>query len=99
MTYAKAYEIAQDFMNDMNPSMWDGNGITPSTFDDRIWEYDLSPYMSLDISFQIDEYGWCHCCEIVDRASNDMIEILTKYGIDSVLDITDSIMDICKDFE
>lgn len=99
MRYNKARKIAQDFMNNMNPSMWDGNGITPSTFDDRILEYDLSQDVSLDISFQIDEYGWCHCCELVDRISNEMIEILTGYGIDSIPNLTNTIMDICKDFE
>ena len=70
MTYAKAYGIAQDFMNDMNPTMWDGNGDVPSTFDNRCWEYDLSPDMRLDISFWHDnEDGWYHCCELVDVES------------------------------
>lgn len=100
MTYAKAYGIAQDFMNDMNPSMWDGNGDIPSTFDNRCCEYDLSPDILLDISFWYDkEDGWYHGCELVDRASNEMIEILTGYGIDSIPNLTNTIMDICKDFE
>lgn len=100
MRYNKARKIAQDFMNDMNPSMWDGNSDIPSTFDNRCWEYDLSPDMRLDISFWHDnEDGWYHCCELVDAASNEMVEILTGYGVDSIPNITDTIMDICRDFE
>ena len=100
MLYDKAFKIAQEFMNDMNPIMWDGNGDVPSTFDDRCLGYDLSPDMRLDISFLYDnEDGWYHCCELVDRISNEMIEILTGYGIDSIPNLTNTIMDICKDFE
>ena len=99
MLYDKAFKIAQEFMNDMNPTMWDGNGDVPSTFDDRCLGSDLSPDMRLDISFLYDnEDGWRHCCELVNVASNEMVEILTGYGIDSVQNLANAILDICKNY-
>lgn len=99
MTREKASMIANDFFKNMNPTFWNGYGNKPFTFDERIWEYDLSKYDKLDISFYYDEIDaeWEHCCEIVDKQSNEMIEILTGYGINSILNLVDTIMDICRD--
>ena len=42
---------------------------------------------------------WVHCCEIVDKSSDTMTEMLTGYGIDSILNLVDTILDLCKGFE
>lgn len=97
MLAKKAESIAKEFLSKMNPSLWDGNGAKPENFMEIIWECQLTVDIKLDISFQYDEEdGWFHCCELVDNHSDEMLEILSGYGIDSVLNISDTIMDICK---
>lgn len=34
MTREKATKIVTDFLSDMNPDMWDGNGNKPESFDE-----------------------------------------------------------------
>lgn len=97
MLNKKAESIAKEFLSKMNPSLWDGYGAKPENFMEIIWEYPLTNDIRLDISFQYDEEdGWLHCCELVDSNSDEMLEILSGYGIDSVFNISDTIMDICK---
>ena len=99
MTQEKAIEIAKEFLTTMNPDCWDGDGDKPSTFVELLWECDLSENYRLDISFQFDETdGWLHCCEIVDKESDTMLEMLSGYGIDSVQNLTDTILDLCKSY-
>lgn len=100
MTREKANIIANDFFKDMNYDFWNGNGKKPTSFDERIWEYELSEYDWLDISMYCNEDDeWVHCCEIVDKSSDTMTEMLTGYGIDSILNLVDTILDLCKGFE
>lgn len=100
MTREKANIIANDFFKDMNHDFWNGNGKKPTSFDERIWEYELSEYDWLDISMYCNEDDeWVHCCEIVDKSSDTMTEMLTGYGIDSILNLVDTILDLCKGFE
>ena len=39
-----------------------------------------------------------HCCEIVDKESGLMTEMLHGYGIDSYLNLADTIEDICQGY-
>lgn len=96
-----AEHIAKDFINKMNPNKWDGAGEIPSEFDTRICTYDFgSPYVVLDISFDFDddENEWCHYCEIVDRVDLELCEPLHGYGINSYLNLADTILDICNNY-
>lgn len=43
--------------------------------------------------------GWHHCCDLVDAKSNDSVDMLSGYGIDSALNLVDTVMDLCKDYE
>lgn len=100
MTREKANAIANDFFKDMNPDFWNGNGKKPTSFDERIWEYELSEYDWLDISMYCNEDDeWVHCCEIVDKSSDTMTEMLTGCRIDSILNLVDTILDLCRGFE
>ena len=100
MTREKANIIANDFFKYLNHDFWNGNGKKPTSFDERIWEYELSEYDWLDISMYCNEDDeWVHCCEIVDKSSDTMTEMLTGYGIDSILNLVDTILDLCKGFE
>ena len=56
--------------------------------------------MHLEIVLVYDDVdGWHHCCDLVDTNSNDTIEMISGDGIDSALNLVDTIMDLCKDYE
>lgn len=100
MTRGKANSIVNDFFRDMNPTYWNGTGNKPSSFDTRVWEYSLQNGVSLDISFENNGIeGWCHYCELVDEASNEIMECLSGYGIDSALNLVDTVMDLCREYD
>lgn len=100
MTRAKANSIANDFFKDMNPTFWNGSGNKPSTFDERIWGYPLTEKMHLEITLVYNDIDrWHHCCDLVDTKSNDSIKMLSGNEIDSALNLVDTIMNLCKDYE
>lgn len=100
MKREKAYEIANEFLKQMNPDLWDGNGEKLSTLNEVIWECELSEYDNLNISMEYSEEDrcWMHRCAIVDNKSDTMVEMLSGYGIDSIENLTDTILDICKGY-
>lgn len=99
MTREHADFIAKQFLQDMNPDMWDGEGCEPTTFDEMIWEYPLTETISLEIVFTYDDSdGWCHCCDLVHRVDDSSFDMMSGYGIDSLLNITDTVMDLCRDY-
>lgn len=94
----KAAEIARDFIAKANPTNWNGIGEEPAGFNQKVHTYGIDSVNGnvLDLSLEFDEQdGWCHCCELVDKQSDCMIEMLHGYGIDSLQNLTDSILDIC----
>ena len=100
MTRERANIIGNDFFRDMNPTFWNGYGDIPSSFDTRVWECPLQDGISLNITLEHNDIdGWCHFCELVDDASNDMVECLSGYGIDSIFNLVDTIMDLCRAYE
>ena len=98
MTREKAEAIAKEFLRQNNPDIWDGTGEKPESFITTIWEYELNEYDFLDISmeYSVEDKCWIHRCEIVDKKSDTMTEILSGYGIDSYLNLADTIEDICQ---
>lgn len=96
----KAEIIAKDFLGRMNPTNWNGKGKQPESFDTRIVTYDINSINGneLDISFDyLEEDGWMHYCELRDKASGELIIPLHGYGIDSVQNLVDTIMDVCSE--
>mgnify|MGYP006956038203 CR=1 FL=1 len=97
MTRKEAAKIAQEYIKCCNPELWDGNNAKPKSVDDRIYEVPLSDSTCLDISIAYDGVdGWCHFCEIVDIASNDVVEMQSGYGIDSIPNLTDTILGLAE---
>ena len=97
-----AENIAKDFISKMNPTSWNGQGERPMQFDTRICTYDFgSPLVELDISFDYNynEMEWEHYCEIVDKKTEDLCVPLHGYGIDSYLNLADTILDICNSYD
>lgn len=101
-----AEDTAKDFINKRNPINWDGNGKRPVELDIVCCTYDFgSPYVELDIYFEYDKYDkeWLHVCEIVEKKSDcgtvAMCERLSGYGVNSYLNIADTILDICNTYD
>ena len=84
MTIDTATKIVTDFLKDMNPDMWDGNGDKPKSFDERSWRYPIKMNIDLEITFINDkEDGWHHCCDLVHMSDDSSFDMLSGYGIDS----------------
>lgn len=91
----RALEIAQTHIRRMNPSLWNGTGKRPENFDSRIITYPIDTDIELDISFEQDDDGWVHLCEVRDKDSGELLEVMHGYGIDSPQNLADTIEDIC----
>lgn len=95
-----AEKIAKDYLSKMNPSNWNGIGKMPKDFNTKIATYDIKSKNEneLDISFEYDdeEKCWTHYCELRDKATGELMIPLHGYGIDSVNNLVDTIMDICS---
>lgn len=92
------YKTAEQHIQKMNPSMWDGKGRKPKTFDTRIVTYSIDDDTELDISFELDEEEWTHYVELRDRKTEALLNCLHGYGIDSIQNLADTIADICKGY-
>ena len=80
-------EVAEDFVNRMNPSGLDGTGSKPNDFDTRIVTYDVDGYPDyvLDLSFNYDpDYLWFVVCEIRDRETEELCEFMSGDSIPNV---------------
>lgn len=42
--------------------------------------------------------GWCHYCDLVYQSDDSSFDMLSGYGIDSILNVTDTVMDLCRDY-
>lgn len=100
MTRKKATEIVTKFLKDMNPDAWDGNGNKPESFDEHGWQCSLLDDVNLEITFAYDEEdGWHHYCDLVHKSDNSSFDMLSGYGIDSLENIIDTVLDLCCDYE
>lgn len=95
----KASTIVNDFFADMNPSLWNGSTSMPKSFDNRAWQYPLTDDVNLEITFVYNEEdGWCHYCDLVYQSDDSSFDMLSGHGIDSILNVTDTVMDLCRDY-
>ena len=93
----RAVEIAQKHIQQANPSLWNGSSERPKDFDSRIFTYSVDGGTELDISFEYEkEDGWLHLCELRDRHTGELLNIMHGYGIDSPQTLADTIEDICE---
>lgn len=54
--------------------------------------------MSLEITLSQDDNEWKHYCDLVYTSSGESFDMLSGYGIDSPLNLVDTIMDLCKEY-
>lgn len=100
MTREKATRIVNDFFNDMNPILWNGEGNKPESFDERPWECKIVDGINLEITFANDEVdGWHHYCDLVFTSDNSSFDMLSGYGIDSPQNIIDTVFDLCRAYK
>lgn len=92
--YATA--MANAYLQRMDPNNWDGRGDKPADVDTNTTSFDIpgDACRRMAISFDIDDGEWCHLCQLVDTQSKRVIEYEHGYGVDSVLNLTDNIMDL-----
>ena len=98
MTREKAKNIVDAFFKDINPTFWNGKGNKPKTFREETWEFNLTDDVSLEIVFTQDDEEWNHYCDLVYTSSGESFDMLSGYGIDSPLNLIDTIMDLCKEY-
>ena len=100
MIREKATQIVSECLKEMNPDMWNGNGNRPTSFDNRPSQYPLTNEVNLEITFvNNEEDGWCHYCDLVYTSDNASFDMLNGYGIDSMQNIIDTVLDLCRDYE
>jgi len=57
MTRERAFEIARQFMENMNPEEWNGFGDHPASFDDRPYEVPVAENVVVEIEFVANDFG------------------------------------------
>lgn len=63
------------------------------------WQYPLTDDVNLEITFVYNEEdGWCHYCDLVYQSDDSSFDMLSGHGIDSILNVTDTVMDLCRDY-
>lgn len=90
----KSMDIAREHLRRMNPSNWNGKGDQPEDFNPKIATYDIDKYLILDISFEFEDGEWTHYCELRNRESENLLNALHGYGVDSPQNLADTIADV-----
>lgn len=99
MKRVKAIVIAHDFIENMNPDLWNGIGNKQKSFKDYSQQHSLTKNVNLEITFVYNEVdGWHHCCDLVNKSDNSSFDMLSGNSINSVVDLTNTIMDLCRDY-
>ena len=99
MTRETAKNIAENFIKTYNPNMWDGNGKQDDLFSADLKVINVTDKIYMVILFDIDadEGGkWAHEVKLYERGSDELIDAYFGYGIDSVENMTDTILDLCE---
>ncbi|WP_368221758.1 hypothetical protein [Blautia wexlerae] len=102
MTNDVATRIAESFIKEHNPGLWNGIGNKPTGFSTLIEVYKIFKekiYMTIQFEIDADEGGnWAHIVKLYNSENDQMIDGYFGYGIDSVQNLTDTILDICAEY-
>lgn len=81
----------------MNPDLWNGEGNKPKSFNEMIWDYPISDTVNLEVTFGYDELdGWKYYCDLVYESDNSSFAEQSGYGINFPHNITNTILELCK---
>lgn len=74
--------IVREYLHDMNPELWDGEGAPPSSFISNVWECPLDSYVHLEVACARDEENaWRHYIDLVYESSNDSFACVSCVGL------------------
>lgn len=103
MTEETARKIAEEFIKEHNPNNWDGTGKPDKGFSTELEVYDVfieDVYLVILFEIDADEDGrWAHFVKLYRKSDDQLIDGYHGYGIDSVQNMVDTIMDICRDYK
>lgn len=90
--------IVKEYLQEMNPTFWNGTGNIPDTFDSRPWQYPLTENVNLEITCDYDdeEEVWKHYCDLINNCDDSSFAVLSGVGINCVLSITNTIIHLCN---
>ena len=85
--FSDALVYAKEFLQYINPDLWDGTGDKPQSVDTRIYEITINEKENLEISFYPPDYfnsNWFIGIDIVDKTSGDSISGLSTECVNDV---------------
>lgn len=93
-----AIPIVKKYLEEMNPTFWNGQSNIPDTFDSRPWQYPLTENISLEITCDYDdeEKVWKHYCDLINSSDDSSFDVLSGVGINDVSSIANTIIDLCN---
>ena len=97
MTRERAFEIARQFMKNMNPEEWNGYGDPPNTVDWRPYEEPIADNIVVEISFVENDFsedgedGYQTFVDLVDKNGNPYGCYTCINGMNNVGGIADMI--------
>lgn len=102
MKREEAYRIAKEYIEKHNPNMWDGNGEQDKEFSHEMEVYSIfkNVYMTIQFEIDADQKGvWAHEVKLYSKKDDSLVDGYFGYGIDSPQNMTDTILDICREYE
>lgn len=106
MTKEIAREIADKFIKEHNPNLWDGLGNMPSNFSNKIEVYNIfskEVYMTIQFEIDADEGGcWAHIVKLYsnkDGCNDELIDGYFGNGINLADSLAETIVDLCDDYK
>ena len=90
--YYEGKKVLDDLeMSDDVPFQYYDNGQSVNIY--------ITDDVNLEITFVYNEEdGWCHYCDLVYQSDDSSFDMLSGHGIDSILNVTDTVMDLCRDY-
>lgn len=64
----------------------------------KLYHGGIGEFMKLPEGNGIVRFGWCHYCDLVYQSDDSSFDMLSGHGIDSILNVTDTVMDLCRDY-
>lgn len=106
MTKEFAREIADKFIKEHNPDLWDGLGNMHSNFSSEIEVYNIfnkEVYMTIQFEIDADEGGrWAHIVKLYsnkDGCNDELIDGYFGNGINLADSLAETIVDLCDDYK
>lgn len=93
-----AISIVKKYLEEMNPTFWNGQSNIPDTFDRRPWQYPLTENISLEITCDYDdeEKVWKYYCDLINSFDDSSFDVRSGVGINDISSIANTIVGLCN---